>query len=142
MLVARLCTSEAEKTAALSLRRAVFTEEQGVPESIERDSDDATAQHFLLTENGFPLGAARLLRRENGLGKVGRVAILADRRGTGLGCALMDAIEAQARTDGLSRLYLHAQTPVVGFYQRLGWTTEGDEFYEAAIPHFKMSKSL
>ncbi|MGC4047259.1 MAG: GNAT family N-acetyltransferase [Armatimonas sp.] len=142
MIVVRLCTSDAEIEQAFSVRRAVFIEEQGVPESLEHDTDDATAYHFLLTDADSPIGAARLLRRNDTLGKVGRVAILATRRSGGLGRTLMDGIEAEARSHGFTHLYLHAQTPVVGFYERLGWQAEGDEFYEADIPHYKMSKTL
>ncbi len=142
MVVAHLCISDAEKEQAFAVRRAVFIEEQGVPESLERDSDDARAYHFLLTNAGTPIGAARLLQRDFGLGKVGRVAILSSHRSGGLGRILMDSVETEARVYGFTRRYLHAQTPVVGFYERLGWQSEGDEFYEADIPHYKMSKTL
>jgi predicted GNAT family N-acyltransferase len=35
---------------------------------------------------------------------------------------------------------LHAQTSVVPFYERLGYTAEGPVFDEAGIPHRKMSR--
>jgi predicted GNAT family N-acyltransferase len=120
----------------------VFVEEQGVPAALEYDALDENAHHFLLTEGDAPVGAARLVVLGPGTGKIGRVAVLFERRGAGLGNALMDAVEAHSETLGLATLVLHAQTPVVGFYEKRGYVCEGNEFFEADIPHFKMSISL
>jgi ElaA protein len=32
--------------------------------------------------------------------------------------------------------------PVVGFYERLGYETRGEEFEDAGIPHREMTKPL
>jgi predicted GNAT family N-acyltransferase len=42
---------------------------------------------------------------------------------------------AEARQRGDQSVLLHAQTSVVGFYQRFGFVGYGDEFIEAGIPH-------
>jgi predicted GNAT family N-acyltransferase len=70
--------------------------------------------------------------------KVERVAVLAERRGEGIGTRLMDVVEADARDQGFDRLVLHAQTAVEGFYARRGYHTVGAEFEEAGIAHVKM----
>ncbi len=142
LITARVCRDIQEREAALGVRRAVFVEEQGVPATLEYDALDETAHHFLLTDGDAPIGAARLVTLAPGVGKIGRVAVLSERRGAGLGRILMDAVESHSEKLGLTLLVLHAQTPVVGFYERRGYVTEGDEFFEADIPHFKMSISL
>jgi predicted GNAT family N-acyltransferase len=38
----------------------------------------------------------------------------------------------------LSIIYLHAQEHAMKFYQKYGFAAQGERFYEAGIPHFKM----
>jgi predicted GNAT family N-acyltransferase len=125
----------------LAVRRRVFIEGQGVPEEIEIDGRDAASIHFLATLDGRPVGTARL-RAHQGAAKVERVAVLAEHRGSGIGHALMDAVEASARAQGFAVAVLHAQVPVADFYERLGYRREGSTFLEADIPHVRMTKPL
>ena len=37
---------------------------------------------------------------------------------------------------------LHAQTHALGFYEKHGFVAEGEEFMEAGIPHFVMTRHL
>lgn len=125
-----------------ALRRAVFIEEQGVAEDIEVDGKDDDAIHLLATLNGEPVGSARLLVMGD-TGKVGRVCVLRQTRGTGLGAALMRATIERFRTvPGVRKVKLGAQTHAMGFYERLGFTVIGDEFDEAGIPHREMVLTL
>jgi predicted GNAT family N-acyltransferase len=127
---------------ALSVRYAVFVDEQGVPEDLEVDEHEDDAMHFVAyDEDGDPVGAARLREYEAGVGKVERVAVLEARRGEGWGDALMDALEDAARKH-YDELYLHAQLPAARFYDRRGYEREGDQFEEAGIPHVAMRKHL
>lgn len=36
------------------------------------------------------------------------------------------------------KVYLHAQTTTVRFYEKAGFKVTGELFYEANIPHYKM----
>ena len=128
--------------AAAALRMRVFVEEQGVSVNEEMDGRDAACVHFLAWQEEVPLGCARLRPLEAGRAKVERVAVLAEHRERGLGRRLMDAAEAEALRRGLCQLVLHAQEPVVGFYDRLGWRAVGGVFEEAGIPHREMIKTL
>ncbi|ELZ23625.1 GNAT family acetyltransferase [Halosimplex carlsbadense 2-9-1] len=138
----RVADDEADREAALSVRREVFIDEQGVPEDIEMDGRDDEAVHFVATDDGDPVGAARLREVEAGVGKVERVAVVADRRGEGLGRALMQRLEATAADSGIDRLVMHAQTHVEEFYERLGYETTSDVFEEAGIDHVEMEKGI
>lgn len=128
--------------ACHALRRAVFIDEQGVPEADEMDDRDAGAVHLLATVDGRPMGSARLLT-EGDTGKIGRVCVLSEARGTGLGAALMvEAVEIFARQPGISRVKLGAQTHALGFYERLGFAVTGPEYLDAGIPHRDMVRQL
>ncbi|MCZ8153258.1 MAG: GNAT family N-acetyltransferase [Rhodobacteraceae bacterium] len=123
------------------LRRVVFIEEQGVPEADEIDDKDDTALHLLATEDGTPVGSARLLLLGD-TGKIGRVCVLKSHRGTGLGAALIRAALTELRTQGVTTAKLGSQTHAIGFYERLGFTPTGPEYLDAGIPHRDMMLTL
>jgi predicted GNAT family N-acyltransferase len=125
-----------------ALRRTVFIEEQGVSEADEVDDLDHQAVHILATQNGIPVGSARLLTYGD-TGKIGRVCVLREARGTGLGAALMQVAVAQFRAmPGIKRVKLGAQIHALAFYERLGFTPYGDVFLDAGIAHRDMVLDL
>jgi predicted GNAT family N-acyltransferase len=118
----------------------VFVHEQSVPLEEERDEHDATALHFLATENGDPLATARVILKNAGAtAKITRVAVAKPARGRGIGAALIREIEISVP---VSEYLLDAQTHALPFYERLGYQRYGEEFMEAGIPHFHMRKRL
>ena len=123
------------------LRRVVFIEEQGVPETDEIDDKDEEAIHLLATEAGRPVGSARLLLLGS-TGKIGRVCVLPGHRGTGLGAALIRAALTELRAQGMTTAKLGSQTHAIGFYERLGFTPTGPEYMDAGIPHRDMTIAL
>ena len=127
--------------ACMAIRRQVFVQEQNVPEQQELDEHDATALHLLATLDGRPVGTARLLI-DGAEGKIGRVAILQDCRGTGAGAALMRAALDELRARGVSTARLGAQTHALRFYEKLGFTAYGPVYDDAGIPHRDMSLTL
>lgn len=128
--------------ACRALRRAVFIDEQGVSEVDEVDDLDDVALHLLALHDGRQVGTARLLVAGDTV-KVGRVCVLADQRGSGLGAALMRAAVDVARgLPGVVRVKLGAQTHALGFYERLGFVAVGPEFLDAGIPHRDMVLGL
>lgn len=120
------------------LRRVVFIEEQGVSEDDEVDDLDGAAIHLLAVEAGRAVGTARLLVQGD-TGKIGRVCVLKDRRGTGLGAALIGVAVSEFRTmPGVVRAKLGAQVSALGFYERLGFVATGPEYMDAGIAHRDM----
>lgn len=130
-----------ELPACHEVRHAVFVLGQGVPASLEVDGRDADCVHAVARLGDRVVGTARL-RDHQGHAKAERVAVLADQRGTGLGLRLMHTLEDAARSRGYSAVHLHAQMPVVPFYERLGYVAEGEVFEEAGIEHLAMCKAL
>lgn len=127
--------------AALAIRRQVFIEEQGVAFEDDVDGKDADAIHLLAIEDGRAVGTARLLIAGE-VGKIGRVAVLSDMRGCGLGKALVLFAVEELRRRGASRAMLGAQTHALGFYEALGFAAFGPEFMDAGIPHREMVREL
>ncbi len=120
------------------LRRIVFIDEQGVSEADEIDDRDGEAIHLLATDGGRPVGTARLLV-EGDTGKIGRVCVLQEARGTGLGAALIRAgVERFRQVPGVAKVKLGAQVHALGFYERLGFAAYGPVYDDAGIDHRDM----
>lgn len=117
-----------------AIREAVFIAEQQVPVELEFDGLDEAALQLLVKVDGQYVGTGRMLDD----GHIGRIAILADFRGLGLGAKMMQALIDEAARLGYPRVYLGAQTQALGFYAKLGFTTYGEEFMDAGIPHLAM----
>ena len=122
---------------ARPIREAVFLREQGVPEDMEWDAFDAVSRHALaFDDSGRPIATGRLLPD----GHIGRMAVLQDWRGQGLGSAVLASLLAEAARLGYPALMLHAQTHAAPFYARFGFRPQGPEFMEAGIPHVLMAR--
>jgi predicted GNAT family N-acyltransferase len=120
------------------VRRAVFVDEQRIPEWEEWNEADARSLHLLARLNRDPVGTGRL----EPAGKIGRIAVIAGQRGRGIGTQILLRLLGEARRLGIREPYLHAQVQALPFYEKLGFQCEGDAFDEAGIPHVRMSLVL
>jgi len=121
-----------------TIREAVFINEQSVPVELEHDGFDTTAWHVMALVNGVPVGTARLLPD----GHIGRMAVLGDWRGIGIGSAMLKALMEHARGLGMRRVMLNAQLHALPFYLHQGFQPVGDNFMDAGIPHRRMERDL
>lgn len=120
------------------IRELVFIAEQGVPVELEFDGLDTIALQLLVSIGGQYVGTGRMLDD----GRIGRVAILKEFRGLGLGAKVVQALVAEAARLGYSRVYLGAQIQALDFYAKIGFAPFGEEFMDAGIPHLAMEKLL
>ena len=130
----RKINNDTDLQKAFAIRHQVFVVETNCPPELERGNEDE-AHHFLAIVDGNPAGAARWRKTDNGY-KLERFAVLSQYRG-GVGSALVKAVLEDLPADA-GYVYLHAQTPAVGLYKKFGFVTEGLEFEEAGIKHYKM----
>jgi len=114
------------------VRETVFVEEQGVPLALECDELDPDCHHVIARDaDGRAIGTARLTPMRT----IGRMAVLPEWRGRGVGEALLAALLDRARDLGWREVSLHAQAPAIGFYARAGFLPIGERFDEAGIEH-------
>jgi GNAT superfamily N-acetyltransferase len=73
-----------------------------------------------------------------------QMATLPDRRGQGLGAAVIAAAVQYASEAGARILWCNARASAAGFYARLGFVAHGDVFTDErhSIPHFRMAREL
>jgi predicted GNAT family N-acyltransferase len=120
--------------ALKAIRKAVFIDEQHVPLELEWDGKDADCAQFLASVDSTPVATARLTPQ----GQIGRMAVLKEFRGNGVGSRLLAAAIDQAGKTGHDQVFLHAQVSVIGFYERFGFVAEGERFMDAGIEHQAM----
>ena len=126
---------------ALALREQVFCVEQGVALDADRDGLDDVAIQLVAVEAGRVVGTCRVLV-EDGIGRLGRMAVEAASRGRGVGAAILAAAERSAVDAGARLMRLHAQRYVEDLYAAAGYAARGEPFVEEGIPHVSMEKRL
>jgi predicted GNAT family N-acyltransferase len=125
-------------SALADIRRHVFIEEQSVPESLEWDGMDDDAVHVLALDATHAIGCARMLSG----GRIGRMAVLPEWRGRGVGRAMLETLIALSREQGLAHVSLSAQTHAIPFYAKSGFKVCSEIYDDAGIPHRDMVLTL
>ena len=124
--------------ACLAVRMAVFVAEQGYSEAEELDGQDDHAIQILARDGDRPVGTARVFAQGE-TGRIGRVCVLPEMRGTGLGADLVrTALEVLRTRPGIRRAKLSAQVRAMGFYEKLGFAAIGDVYDDGGVPHCDM----
>lgn len=120
------------------IREEVFVREQEYPIELEFDEADENCWHLVLTDNEKAIATARLLKLSEGVFKPGRIAVLKEYRGKNIGAELLTLIIEKAKEMGAKELHIGAQTYAVGFYEKFGFKTTGEEYMDEHIPHIDM----
>ena len=122
-----------------AVRGIVFVQEQQVPAEMERDALDPQCVHVIArTVDGVVIGTGRLTPDH----RIGRMAVLREWRGKGVGDAMLLALVEQARERGWREVALNAQVSAITFYSRHGFLPHGERFMEAGIEHLAMRRLL
>lgn len=129
--------NEADLAEIRAIRHAVFCKEQQIDEAIERDGLDPAAIHLLISCEGSPAATGRLLVMTDQF-TIGRIAVLPQFRKKRLGDLAVRLLIRTAYDMGGEQQWVHAQLPVRGFYEKLGFTAQGEIYEEAGIPHINM----
>ena len=123
---------------ARKIRESVFIQEQQISSKDEWDDQDPIAVHFVVDGQGHAIATARLLQNNS----IGRVAVLKQYRGQGIGRLLMLEIIQSAKNEHREFLKLSSQVHAIPFYAGLGFNVEGDEYLDCGIPHIDMRMPL
>ena len=134
----RLSEWPAARDDAQRIRFIVFVDEQHVPAELEMDENDAVSIHALAYvgkgASNHAVGTGRLLPD----GHIGRMAVLREWRGRGVGRELLRALMQRARQRGDKEVVLSSQVHAMGFYASEGFVPEGPVYLEAGIDHQDM----
>lgn len=123
----------------LRLRCDVFVVEQhcAYADLDGRDTEPGTRHWWIPTGSGTVAAYLRTLTEPDGSVRIGRVVSAVGARGHGLAERLIREVH-----DGTTGpIVLDAQSHLVDWYRRLGYTTTGDEFIDDGIPHVPMRRN-
>lgn len=125
--------------AVWKLRQDVFVVEQACPYSDldGRDTEDGT-RHVVLREDDEVVGYGRVLD-DAIVWRIGRVVLAPAARGRGLADVVMETA-LQVCPD--REVVIDAQVPLAGWYEKLGFRTDGEEFLDDGIPHLPMRRPV
>ncbi|MCM1115664.1 MAG: GNAT family N-acetyltransferase [Clostridium sp.] len=123
------------------IRQTVFVEEQGFQE--EFDSVDTIATHIVAFDEDKPVATGRFYFDDaKQTYFIGRLAVMKDYRGRGLGAVIIKEAEGLVKTMGGKSIILHSQCQAQGFYEKQGYYAYGDVDYDEDCPHIWMKKDL
>lgn len=136
------------------IRASVFTAEQGADETAEFDRYDeektdtlyallydgekTDTLYALLYDGENAVATSRLALTEKGY-KIGRIAVLKEYRGKGLGEIIVRAVVEKAFEKGADTVLVDAQNYAVPFYERFGFKVAGSQIFDRGLPHMPMS---
>ena len=136
----RPAVSDSLSDDEVRIRTDVFVEEQGFV--VEFDDDDAISKHIVLYDGDVPVAVCRIIPGEDGECHIGRIAVVREYRGKGIGSAVVTEAEDVARSMGFRESLLSAQVRAKRFYETLGYEAFGDEYLDEYCPHVMMRKRL
>ncbi|MDE0744062.1 MAG: GNAT family N-acetyltransferase [Woeseiaceae bacterium] len=133
-----ICDYESYTEDICAIRYEVFIDEQNVPEELEIDGLDGEAKHVLAFVDEVSIGTGRILSD----GHIGRVAVLKNYRGLGIGKLIMKELIKWAQDLSIKKVWLSSQWHAHSFYLDLGFICDGEIYKEAGIDHIKMYRLL
>jgi len=126
------------------LRWRLLREPWQQPRGSERDPLESQSIHLMACADAkSPVGVARLHFNSAEEAQIRYMAVAADVRGQGIGCALLEALELRARALEAQWIVLNARERAAGFYARAGYqVVAAAQPLFGTIPHVAMRKSL
>ena len=128
---------------ARNIRIQVFVIEQQIPWQWEFDEFDTSAIHLIVESNQQIIGTGRFyLVNEESIYKLGRMAVLENFRGLGIGTKILNKFEDIAKSKNISEIYLEAQSDKLNFYLKQNYVPKDDKYIMDGIYHNLMSKTI
>lgn len=126
----------ADMPDARMIRTKVFIEEQGFSAQREFDDIDAISLHAVIYKDGQPCATGRLYY-QNGY-RIGRIAVLKEHRGTGLGDLTVRMLLFKAFAQEAREVTVSAQLQAQGFYEKFGFASTGELTEDENVPYIIM----
>ncbi|NEP09623.1 MAG: GNAT family N-acetyltransferase [Symploca sp. SIO2C1] len=115
----------------------------GMVQGTEQDKYDSSAFHVVaVCDQRTIVGSARLRELSPEIGSIAYVCVLPEFRHQGIGTKLIQKLIEKAQAKQLKSIRLKSRMTALDFYQRLGFSTNGEPFDFLNIPHIFMSLNL
>ncbi|WP_373537984.1 GNAT family N-acetyltransferase [Microcoleus sp.] len=114
----------------------------GMEKGSERDNHEDGAVHLVGMCDRKIIASARLRESSPGLGNISYVAVLPEFQNQGIGTKLITNLIVKAQAKNLKTLRLKSRINAIKFYQRIGFTEEGNPSDFLGIPHIFMQLDI
>lgn len=105
--------------------------------------DTPDTRYIVLTDDDFPIATSRFYRLDDNSAMLGRVVVLPDYRGKGLGRQAVTEAENWLRDLGYTKVLIESRDVAVAFYEKLGYVvTDPDIIHGNTFDCIKMEKPL
>lgn len=101
---------------------------------------DTGLTFIVAVQDAQVIGVVALDPKPDQQAQLRQMAVTPEWQGKGLGKELVIRLERVAQAAGVNEIFLHAREHAVGFYEKLGYTVQGEGFSEVGIPHRLMTK--
>ncbi|MBR5336616.1 MAG: GNAT family N-acetyltransferase [Lachnospiraceae bacterium] len=119
------------------IRKAVFTDELGIPEDIERDDNDMMAMHAVLEAEGGMVATGRM-KYDGDTFELDKVAVLPDHRRNGYADFVVRMLLDKVFLADGKTIYANVIKASVPFFETIGFIPNGDAFTEGNIDYLPM----
>ncbi|MBR1724574.1 MAG: GNAT family N-acetyltransferase [Ruminococcus sp.] len=111
-----------QQAGAYYVRIQGMARQHGITLRQEFDEHDAPdTKYIVLTDDDFPVATCPFYKLDEASAMIGRVVVLPEYRGKGLGKRVIEEAEAWLRELGITRAVVESRDVAVGFYEKLGY---------------------
>ena len=120
--------SEWQRAGAYSVRIQGMNRQYHISLRDEFDEHDCDGTRYIvLLDDGYPVATCRFYETEDGAVTIGRVVVLPEYRGRGLGLRVVEEAEKWIMDSGYKKIYIDSRLEAVGFYRKMGYTLVEDK---------------
>ena len=123
------------------VRKVVFFDEMGIPESEIFDNLDEESDHFIFIEKNRVIGSVRLRHIENYI-KLERMVIYREFRLQSFGYDAIKQIIDHYKRKKITKIVLDSIYDIRDFYKKCGFIEVGNVFDRVGLPHITMELSF
>lgn len=131
-----------EYRQTLQLREQVLRIPIGLALSPDDIADEDAQFHFTIVEGAALFGCVVAKPLDRGVVKLRQMAVSPLRQRAGIGRQLIAHVENVLRERGFQHIELSARETALGFYEKLGYRSQGEFYSEQGIAHIRMLKQL
>ncbi len=125
---------EWQRAGAYSVRIQGMNRQYHISLREEFDAHDGPGtKYIVLLDSGYPVATCRFFEMEEGRVKIGRVVVLPEYRGRGLGSDVIREAEKWIAELGYRLAEIDSRTEAVGFYSKLGYRRAGGDVIRSGV---------
>ena len=137
-------TKTAEQAGAYYVRIQAMARKHHIPLSVEFDEHDThDTKYIVIVDDYLPIATCRLYAIDNATVMLGRIVVLPENRGRGIGTLVVREAERWAKELGFSVSVVESRENKIHFYETMGYVADyskkivGDTF-----TCYRMTKNL